>query len=232
MSDFIGGLFAAILGIGLIILFFSGLRYAMNKFFGVDLTSRGNYNNRVRQNALEHKLNLRELSDIDKDTIDEAKKNLSKKFFAHTSSNILEEARIILNSKSAKPNFNPHIGAIRKYEILYAFIYKDAPYCSYYNGSTTYIKIINDKEGLLDIYNGEPEIELIDTIMSSINPYARKFEYSFDGFSIKFDIFHTGRKYWYQIYPDKNSKTPNSLKASRGISFSQTIIRLDFAICK
>jgi len=233
MSGFIGGLFGAIFGIGGIILFFWGFMYLMNKFFGVELTSRSNYKNRVRQNAQEHSFNLRELEDIDQETINEAKRNLSKKLFAHTSSNIIEEAKNVQNKNPSQNNLKPNLTAIPNYEVLHNFIFKNAIYYAYYNNSTTYVKILNNNEGILASFGGEPNAQIVDYLFKLESNDTIKFEYKFDGHdTIKFDVFHNGRSYWYSIYSNIHSKTPVSLKCDRGIPFGQTIARLNFNLFK
>lgn len=222
-------IFYAIISIAFFVGFMWGFYYLMNKVFGVRFTSRYNYNNAVRMNALIHKQNLEELSEIDEETIKLAKEKLSKKFFTHTSDNIIEEVRKIQNNRPPQNDFVSDLTAHRSYELLNGHIYKMAPYCCYYNGITTYLKLLNNIDGIVAISRGEPIPENIDLWFNEANPNVMKFQFKYEQKNvIRFEVFHGGKKHGYDIF----LKNADRLNVARWVPYGQTIIKLEFVLCK
>lgn len=222
-------IFYAIVSIGFFVGFIWGFYYLMNKFFGVQFTSRTNYHNQVRMNELRHNQTISELNDIDEETINLAKENLSKKLFAHTSDNLIEEVRKIQSKSPSKNDFVPDLTEIDDFEVMGNLVYKNAPYCCYYNGITIYLKFITGTEGIIALSRGEPTPSNITSWFNEGYANVIKFEYKYEAKNcIRFLVFHTGKKYGYDVV----SKHPSLLKVARWVPYGQTITHLEFVICK
>lgn len=72
-------------------LLLGGLQIIFKKFFGVELTSRSNYNNAVRMGHMRNGLNHQKIQSTDPATVQLAILKLKKKGYAITSDNIVEE---------------------------------------------------------------------------------------------------------------------------------------------
>ena len=155
MSDFISGLFAAIFGVGGIILFFWGFYYVLEKYLGVRVTSRGNYRNAQRLNSQSHISNAQEISKYDEGTIKNAQENLSKKFYARTSDNMLEELR-----KFGPPKEKYYMPKAETKKLdYYGFNYKFLLYFNYKLGKTTYLRFSNNNNCICLVKEGVPNWE-------------------------------------------------------------------------
>jgi hypothetical protein len=207
--------------------FLGGFYYLISKVFGVQFTSKYNYHNQVQSNKLRHRQIVTDLAEVDHETIELAKDRLRKKFFAHTSDNIVEEVLKIQLERGGQNDFIPDLTTKRDYELLNGHIYMMAVYCCYYNGITTYLKFLSKREGIIAFSRGQPNNENIDTWFNEINGNVIKFEFKYERKDvIRFEIYY-GRKYGYDIF----LKNAEQLNVARWVPLGETITKLNFVLC-
>lgn len=205
--------------------FLAGLYYLFYKVFGVQFTTRSNHHRTVETNKIAHMQNLNALQEFDKETIRKAKENLSKNFFAHTSNNLIEEIRGGQNKYIAKNEYIPDLSKVYSYETL-GIVFKDAIYCCFYNGITTYLQFINNHEGYIALIQDEPKPLSLKRWFNERNKNVVKFRYEYYATNaIKMNVFHNGKKFTYYI----TSKSPDYLNVSRSSPYN--VNNLKFVIC-
>lgn len=221
MADTIGGIFAGIFAIGGVILFLWGFLYAMNKFFGVTYSSRGNYQNEKRINNLSHIHNIEELSKYDEETIQKARKNLRKNFYANTSDNLLEEIR---KFGPPKPVFYMPQASNNKLD-FYGFYYQDILYYCYEGNQTTYFKFSHNDKCIILLLDGIPDYEKVPFGFNFFNDTLQKckcIKISNDLMRLTFK--HGNSNYIYELH----GKNPDKLKVTRQQEGAVVINDLEF----